>query len=74
MGSDFGIVKNKKGEVFTYGVNSFGQLGLGDNESRSTLNSLVQLNKHGVIRRMAAGFNFVVCLVDLRTTNGEKYP
>ena len=44
MGSDFGIVKNKKGEIFTYGVNQSGQLGLGDQESRSSINSLVSLN------------------------------
>ena len=45
MGFDFGIVKNRDGELFTYGLNSSGQLGLGDAESRSTLNSLNQLNQ-----------------------------
>ena len=44
MGDDFGVVKNKNGELFTYGVNAKGQLGLGDKEARSTLNSLVSLN------------------------------
>ena len=45
MGYDFGVVKNKNGELFSYGLNSNGQLGLGDSESRSTLNSLVELNQ-----------------------------
>lgn len=31
MGSGFGVVKNKLGEIFTYGLNEAGQLGLGDN-------------------------------------------
>ena len=44
MGHDFGIVRNKNGELFSYGLNSSGQLGIGDSESRSTLNSLVTLN------------------------------
>lgn len=44
MGIDFGIVRNRKGELYTYGVNQNGQLGLGDIESRSSLNSLVSLN------------------------------
>ena len=49
MGNDFGIVKNKNGELFSYGLNSSGQLGLGDAESRSTLNPLVQMNQYGVV-------------------------
>lgn len=44
LGEDFGVIKNKNGEIFTYGINGAGQLGLGDKESRSTLNSLVSLN------------------------------
>ena len=64
MGHDFGIVRNKNGEVFTYGVNGKGQLGLGDTESRSTLNSVDQLNSFGAVKGVAAGSNFVVCLVD----------
>ena len=73
MGADFGIIKNKKGEVFTYGSNSAGQLGLGDNESRSSLNSLDSINQLGTIRKMAAGSNFVVCLVDMSSGDSAKY-
>ena len=64
MGHDFGVVRNKNGELFTYGVNAKGQLGLGDTESRTTLNSVDSLNAFGVVKGVAAGSNFVICLVD----------
>ena len=73
MGVDFGVVKNKTGELFTYGLNTKGQLGLGDNESRSSLNSLVSLNTQGSVRNMAAGSNFVICLVDEAPTPHQYF-
>lgn len=69
MGAGFGVVKNKLGELFTYGMNEVGQLGLGDNQSRSTLNCMVQLNQQGVVKLVAAGSNFAIALLDSRTGN-----
>ena len=64
LGADFGLVRSKNGELFSYGLNVKGQLGLGDLEARSTLNDVGSLNQYGVVKHVAAGSDFVICLVD----------
>ena len=71
LGADFGVVKSKNGELFTYGKNDKGQLGLGDRESRSTLNSLNELNRCGRVKNVAVGANFVICTADVIIQRGS---
>lgn len=61
LGKNFGTVMTEKGDVYVWGSNDVGQLGLGDLVDRPTPSKLTTL-KNKVITSISAGSTFVIAL------------
>ena len=61
IGGNFGIALDLNGELFAWGANSNGELGVGDNEPRLSPTLVTQLKgKH--VKKISAGGNYVIAL------------
>ena len=70
IGGNFGIALDLNGELYSWGANSNGELGVGDNEPRLSPTLVTQLKgKH--VKKLSAGGNYVIALGN---TIGESRP
>lgn len=60
-GENFVAVINKKGELYTFGNNMFGQLGIGND--KYNFSSPVKVEIHGRGRMVSCGFNHVAIII-----------
>lgn len=70
LGGSFALVMDSKGNIFSWGTNQNGELGLNDFDSRPTP-TLIPSLKNKRLKKILAGGNFAICLGQ---ENMEKKP